>query len=310
MADIGLLVAEGGGGGFEEPVRSESANMIDAAEYFHGQRLSEVELSRIIADIGSPSICVSLITGRCGSTHLAEIVKNYGRFGTGHDAFHALPTGTWQEGNPARDLAKFIQGTLGRRALAGGVAYLQISPARFERLMTLLPESFFEIASFSSITRRNILAQAISYAFAIATDFWHDYGDAEYDKNFVPDDVITTISQHIKCILEGEKYISQFQDEHPNVMGGNIFYEDIVADPLTAISTLIIMHGHVPDIHRLAEAFARHSGTRKITYLAFPDIYREALIKIPGLAELVVGRLSRKRGAHSWVSRYPMGTER
>lgn len=266
--------------------------MINAADYFSGLRLPDAELSRILADLGSPRICVSFITGRCGSTFLAYTAKAYGGFGTGLDALNPIPAAVWKERYPHRDLVRFIRRFLGERSMAGGVIYFQLTPERWARLMELMPEHFVGMASFSSITRRNILAQAISYIFAVTSKFWHDHGEGGHDEHFtLPADAVELVQEHLARIIRMEDAIIGFRSRHPEQCVGNVYYEDIAADPFCALATLMTMHGHAVDFLRLADAAARPPATRKLRYRAFPDLYRRCLEEVPGLAELLIQRL-------------------
>lgn len=266
--------------------------MIDAADYFRGLQLPDAELSRTLADLGSPRICVSFITGRCGSTFLADTAKAYGGFGTGLDALNPIPAAVWKERYPHRDLVEFVRRFLGERSMAGGVIYFQITPERWARLMELMPEHFVGMAFFSSITRRNILAQAISYTFATTSKIWHDHGEGGHDEHFaLPTDAVERVQEHLDRIVRMEDAIVEFQLRHPGLFVGNVCHEDIAADPFCALATLMTMHGHAVDFPRLADAAARPPATRKLRYRAFPDLYRRCLEEIPGLAELLIRRL-------------------
>lgn len=280
--------------------RPPAPTVIDIAEYFRHQRLSPSDLEQIIADIGSPRICVSLVTGRCGSTYLSEIVSLYGRFGTGSEPLNPFLVST--DDAPARELSPFLRRRLFERNLAGGIVYFQMAPREFRRLLRLLPDSFVETATVSSIRRRNIISQAISFAVATSSGLWHNYGLEELEHGpELNDDFIELAKSHVDNILESEVLIEEFRSHYGTRFVGNIFYEDIVSSPLETISSMMMMHGHTPAIGDLSRTIASEAGTKKIRYRSFPSAYERVLERFPDLWDLLRKRL----GDESCIGDHP-----
>jgi LPS sulfotransferase NodH len=135
---------------------------------------------------------VILITGRCGSTHLASMLTGSGACGEPIEYFNELYLPGFPETARAQSLDEYIAYLVRSRSSNRRFGF-KIDYWRWETLRSLvdvealLPNGK---AVFFLMTRKDIVAQAYSFATARATATWHDYADeaATSERGYEPSD--------------------------------------------------------------------------------------------------------------------------
>ena len=123
-----------------------------------------------MSGLGRPTVVATLIPGRCGSSYLAEIIRQTGVCGNGNEIFFERPVRAWQAAGV--DFSEFFISAV-RANLAGGVFWFQITPDQFEDIEKIIDPEIFKRWAFTAIFRRDILAQAISFTYAVKSGVWH-----------------------------------------------------------------------------------------------------------------------------------------
>ena len=123
---------------------------------------------------------VFLITGRCGSTHLASLLTESRACGEPSEFFNPDWMPNFPEAGMANDLGEYILRLV--RARSGNRRFgFKIDHWRWDVLRSLVDvEQLLPVAKsvFFLMTRQDIVAQAHSFAVARATNSWHEYADA------------------------------------------------------------------------------------------------------------------------------------
>lgn len=206
-------------------------------EYYAGQRITAGEYAALLAASGSPRVCATLIPGRCGSTLLASLVTQLACCGRGNEVFNEQPLKRWR--NRAATARGFLEQRLIRLQL-GGVFWFQATPQRFDHLLSGLDAGIAASWRLSAILRRDIVAQAISYVYAVRSDIWHSFSPGYApgaaialagDIDAAADEVLDWVERIIVMETRIRELLQQQRGPAPLVL----FYEDIVRDPEAAV---------------------------------------------------------------------------
>lgn len=219
-------------------------------EAFPGERIAAADYESILVDAGVRKVCVSLIPGRCGSTLFGEMVAQWGCFGKGTEAFNERPREKWLR--HAGSGREFLSWVIRHRA-AGGVFWFQAAPHRHDHLLTGLDPAIPRDWRYSVILRRNIVAQAMSYVYAIGSQVWHSSCpgfdpstplDLPGKVDLLADQVLDWVSQLVRY----EDRIRAILDERGDERTLVLFYEDIICDPREAVSRFYRDAGVAPPL--------------------------------------------------------------
>lgn len=242
-------------------------------EYFEG-KISYEDIARFRGN-GISHAYASLITGRCGSTLFASLCRNVG-FGIGEEPFIEQPFESYEEYTP-QEVRRFVERSISEGAIDGRY-YFQINPQRYSALKHLFVEhglSHF-ISRFSMILRRNIVAQALSFAVATQTGIWHRDEKATAPKDDgkvqITDLQIVEWIEHIHN-LELQCF-SICREQSQTLV---LFYEDIVASPLESLALFLADHGYAPAGRMVFDEIAKDASLRNppnfSRYQAFMQAY-------------------------------------
>lgn len=174
---------------------------------------------------------VVFMTGRCGSTWLMHLLRDTGLCGTPHEFFNEGGIASWNRRIGAASVGAYIEG-LARRYGSSGRFGFEIDVWRFFQLHPYLDfnRSFPSGRTvFLWMTRRDILAQAYSFATAKASGRWHVFRgtNPEAATPDAPADV--AIWQEIHRLLLRERRMTAFFAAQ-ELRVHSIAYEDLVAD--------------------------------------------------------------------------------
>jgi len=207
-----------------------------------------------------------LMTGRCGSTWLMHLLRDTGLVGTPHEFFNEGGIASFNRPIGARDAVGYIEG-LARRHGAGGRFGFEIDVWRF---FHLLPH--FDVAGTFPrgravlfwMTRRDILAQAYSFASAKASGRWHVFAGAAGAPATAAEPDDSAIWQEIHRILLRERRMEAFlAAQHLPVHA--VAYEDLVADRRMVLLRVLGLLG-VPPEDAVAAADAGADRTERLRY--------------------------------------------
>lgn len=174
---------------------------------------------------------VVFMTGRCGSTWLMHLLRDTGLCGTPHEFFNEGGVASWNRAIGAASAVGYLEG-LARRYGSSGRFGFEVDVWRFFHLQPHLDFGRCFPADRAVIlwmTRRDILAQAYSFAAAKASGRWHVFRDTDTSTGTADAPADVAIWREIHRLLLRERRMAAFfvqQDlrVHP------ITYEDLVAD--------------------------------------------------------------------------------
>jgi hypothetical protein len=211
------------------------------SEAFPGERVTEEIYPKLLEWLGSPSITVTLIPGRCGSTFLADIVRGTGICGTGDETFNEIPRDAWIKTAPQL-LWAFAQAL--KRAKLGGVSWFQIAPHRFDALSDVIDSSILRQWRYTTLLRRDILAQAISYVYATESGVWHSSQHGQDSNiNITVGAAVALVVEWVQAITEAETAIDHIIHHFASAPPLAQFYEDIVASPYEELGRFLRFNG-------------------------------------------------------------------
>lgn len=170
---------------------------------------------------GKRNYCI-VIQGRCGSTWLAAEIEKLESLGKPREWFNTPGMNVYVKKTGATSLEDYIK-QLSKHAPIFG---MQIDPMRLAALggFVDIQKSFIDAGFvWIDMKRKNILAQAFSFARARATGHWHGAGQPDVD---LEDDAIW---REIKSIIANEQRIEAWYRDH-KIEPLRILYEDLVDD--------------------------------------------------------------------------------
>ena len=261
--------------------------IISLPEYF--APLKPGDLCAIKQATGVERLYVSVITGRCGSTFVADICSRIG-FGFGEELFNEQPLSMFETQAPDRNFVYFLTQIFAANVV-NGTLYFQITPTRLALLRQLIPGPDFDEQTdvVTLISRRNILSQAISFHNAVRTGLWHtnrvpqEGSGADFDPK--------TVLAWIRDISEMEKGLFNFVfDAKPK----HFFYEDIISSPYETISLFLGAHRHRVRPIELTRTFIETSISKKISRDGFNLQYSQMLNNFPWINKILLERMENK----------------
>lgn len=183
--------------------------------FLDGQTIAETGATTLNwADYGIRSPYVIFITGRCGSTLLTRLIRDTRLAGNPTEHFNI----NWLKQSSPTTFAAYLDRII-RQSSSNGFFGFEIDwfNLRFlDHFLDFTSTFSVETAKFFYMTRRDILAQALSYASAKATGIWQIYSDTT-DSNVsrvsrpraqALDD--QAVWHEIMLILEAELKLEQF----------------------------------------------------------------------------------------------------
>ena len=181
---------------------------------------------------------VLLITGRCGSTNLAELLGGRRICGQPAEYFNELYVSEYPEAQASRNLLGYISNLAATRN-AGGIFGFKIDFWRLEALDRLVDFDALFPSSDTRLfvmTRRDIVAQAYSFAVARATGQWHEVGGTGGGvREHVPDD--GALWREALLIASAETGLAGFLRARGRSAEA-LCYEDLLAGPDAMLSRI------------------------------------------------------------------------
>lgn len=258
--------------------------MINLPDYF--SPLSTGEFAAIKQKTGVERLYISVITGRSGTSYLANICYRVG-FGRGAEIFNERQISFLEKLAPERNFSDFVTKVFKRHVINGNL-YFQITPPRLTLLRKLVPDP--ELAEQTDvvtlITRRNILSQAISFHNAKRTGLWHTNYPARLGTggDFEPQKVLAwmiTISQMEKGLLNFAL------DNKP----WNFCYEDIVSSPYETVSQFLAAHDYHVQPALLNKSLVDTGIAKKISNVDFNTQFDIMIENYPWLNRILLERM-------------------
>jgi len=229
---------------------------------------------------------VIFFAGRCGSTLLTRLLKSSGLCGLPDEFFN--DTAFYNRSIKANTFPEYFSGLVREHSSHGRFGF-EIDPIRFASLRQLLNFTGIfppEITSLFWMTRRNIVAQAWSFAKAKVSGVWHldQWGlvpDA-VDSGIVTD---RDVWREIALVLRGEQSMEAFFSEY-DLKPCRIDYEMLVADK-NATMIKVLRHlecpvtGVIEFLAHNAKETERQTYSDRDKFIAlFFDKYRSKLDEI------------------------------
>lgn len=218
------------------------------------------------ASLGIAVPYMVLMTGRCGSTWLMHLLRDSGLAGTPHEFFNEGGIAAFNRPIGAQDAVGYLEG-LARRHATGGRFGFEIDVWRFFHLLPHLDiERSFPTgqAVLFWMTRRDILAQAWSFASAKASGRWHVFAGGASAPAAGTEPTDAAIWQEVHRILLRERRMTGFFADR-GIRAHAIAYEDLVADRRMVLLRVLDLLGVLPD-QAIAATEAPDDRTERLQY--------------------------------------------
>lgn len=242
-------------------------------------KISNLELAKALEQAGVEKVATSVITGRCGSTFVANVAEVAG-YGLGWEIFNGIALGNVDPADRAA-LVRVI-----KKGARDGILYHQTTPMRMQALSEILPVHLIE-GKVSLMFRRNIFSQAISYVNARKTGFWHENVKPKETLEMTEEDELKECHKFLRQIQANEVRAREMYPDAPV-----FYYEDITATPVETIGAMFDFCGFDPDLKRLATALGKKGVVKKIPRDNYITQYHRLLESYTGSKELLRSRLS------------------
>lgn len=259
-------------------------NLVNFSDYFLPLRAGQ--MASIKKSAGVDRLYFSIISGRSGSTYLADVCRGLG-FGKGEESFNELPLGVLEEAEPDRRFDRFLQQTLSD-SVVNGTAYFQISVPRLKHLLELVPidELINEVDLFTAVKRRNILSQAISFHNAQRTGLWHTNRELEVGSGEMSD--LRKILAWVREINDMELQIGLLEKR---LDIKTFYYEDIVSSPFETILIFLRYHHFYVSSIEMNRVLSSENLPRKIKSKKTHIQYLEMIYDFPWLQSILIQRM-------------------
>lgn len=208
-------------------------------------RLAEFDWKQAGVDAG----CVMFITGRCGSTWLGHILEELG-MPNPREYFNDTSIPHYNKEFGARNIRDYIS-AIGKKYKLNQYFDFQIDPMRFFWLDEIVDTAKIFVEGpfkFVFMARRDIVAQAYSYAHAKKSGVWHRYqptsqrglseeyiSSDEQPEIVIEDHALRTEIEHI---LRSERRIIEYMTAH-GIVPLFFTYEDLLADRFRVVDELL-----------------------------------------------------------------------
>lgn len=194
---------------------------------------------------GVSRIALTLISGRCGSTWLASEIRELGAHGLGHESLDPIEIEAWENksGHTLASATGFTQWL--RDQACGSIVWVQVGAHALSLLCeTLISSDLFwtDRIVVNALTRRDHIAQALSFTRANMTGEWHRVGEPAATAIDWPPEVNDTLVRNVEewliAIHEREATIEAFRRklQARRKQVPSYFYEDLVVQPGVVIS--------------------------------------------------------------------------
>jgi LPS sulfotransferase NodH len=260
--------------------------IVHLASAFPGEEVDWDTYSQISERMSNAPVIVTHIPGRCGSTFLAAVIRGAGVCGTGDEVFNEVTEEQWcRTGSTLSQVFEFCL----RRALVGGICWIQIAPDRFESLSRVLDPRILRTWKHTVLLRRDILAQAISYVYAVNSGVWHStQGTIESEIGLEMDQAVKEVLFRFAQLEEAERKIRLFIRRY----GGPSYlvqhYEDLIASPREEVLSFLRFHSVRYDINELT--FDRGETVQRLKKAGDLKLYEECCRRLPWIPRLISER--------------------
>jgi len=186
---------------------------------------------------------VIFITGRCGSTLLSGMVKDTGLAGAPEEFFNEGYIATYSKGLQSKAFASYFS-MVAEKYSSNWRFGFEIDWYRLKSFAKLVDVSNVFVrrrSAFYYMTRRDIVAQAWSYATAKATGVWHSYenqaaGAAKQEAPVLSNEAIW---REILILLESERQMEAFFLAH-GISPQRIDYEMFISNKRAVLCQLLM----------------------------------------------------------------------
>jgi LPS sulfotransferase NodH len=253
-----------------------------------------LDLSSRFADVGVERSYVILMSGRTGSTWLAEALKQIDGFGNPREYFSEQALPYFGDFSSPQSFEEFFLGIIKRNSKSGCFGF----KANPQRLFAI--QSSLDIAKTFApsnckwiyMTRWNIVKQALSFVRAKTSGKWHDFSSAMQNNETEITEAIlpSMIWREIISILKQEKLAEDFF-ETSGIKPLRIFYEEIF-DSRRQLLMRVSKHisGSTVDVSVLNRM---NDATRKLNDLTIDNAEDDFVLKYSSeLNEIYQGRIS------------------
>ncbi len=177
-------------------------------------------------------------TSRSGSTHLCRMLTATQRLGEPAEYYNVrVRPERMKLWNAASD-ADYFQQVVSRTSTPNGVCGIKVATTAFEHLRASLGDGFELLRpQYIWLRRRDALRQAISLYRAQATDVWHWHAGQPRPSTCPPLDV-ERIKQCRREIAAANDYWREWFAADDARAPLELWYEDVIADPQTAIAQI------------------------------------------------------------------------
>lgn len=253
---------------------------------------SVAEINAVLQANGVRHLCGTLMPGRCGSTLLAGLARAVG-FGTGGEVFNELPESSYRAAISSRSMKDFLDHILNIHA-KDGVFYFQATPSRMVDLLKICPLHMSNVRlNYTFLFRRNVVAQAISFATAIETGLWHRASMPEAETQGTPPPpagLAHPIDQWITTILDAEIVADALFERTATGPLPLLYYEELAAAGLETFFHFLSLSGAPCDMERLEQAFDSSSLPERLGSAGYATRYLTTVHQRPGLLALLAER--------------------
>lgn len=231
---------------------------------------------------------IIFITGRCGSTLLTNLIKDTHLAGAPEEYFNESMITRLNKNFKARTITSYLRQAAEKDAVRGSFG-LEIDWSRFRQLVRFIDFSAIfptKRTRFFYMTRRDILAQAWSFATAKAKGVWHQYSDRLNDM-IHPDPpalMDQTIWSEIMLLLEAEMQMERFFSRN-KIKPIRIDYEGLITSKKNTLALVLLNIGC--DIESIASKVDQvEDRTLKLpksnfeSMLAFRAKYKDLLVEV------------------------------
>jgi hypothetical protein len=264
---------------------------ISVAEIFE-ESCGQLDLKQIMRDAGVENLYISVITGRCGSTLIANFCDSYG-FGQGREPFNERAKELFEKPNNWSNAHEYFVHQFANYK-KGNNFYFQITPTRLMELSKLISlASISEVGTgVSKIFRRDVFSQALSYYNAVHTGLWHASKDksrvVKTEGKMTASEIVDIIwiRKRISLILSTEQLMNS-EIEKEIGCSTCFFYEDIVDNKFASFYRFLKGYGVEPDLDQLRNTVTSQGVVGKLERPNVQAQYYEMATKLPGVFELL-----------------------
>lgn len=243
----------------------------------------QLDLSSHLGVLGVQNCYVIVMTGRSGSTWLAESLNQIPGAGYPLEYFTDDSLARYYSGKGGQNILEFA-GDIIKDYSKNGVFSFKIDPLRLRWLESVIATVPSFGRKWIDLRRLDLVGQAFSFARAKKSGFWHNFGQ---NLNSKQKTVITDedVLSEIKIILENEKWIDNFYLFH-GLRPLRIFYEELRQN-LPCVLLRVLHHidsrEHWGDVLKTEDRVTKIAGS--VEMLEEVDFYRRNITLISEILE-------------------------